>query len=115
MATDALQLFDARRSRWTLPDGSLTREAQLFIRELWLRAGGALGPSTNDLATAAFEDAGIEELKATLYALENTALQMRAEQQAQQIEALHSDVRDLRSEVHRMAQQINGIEQGVSA
>jgi hypothetical protein len=66
---DALQLFDARRSRWTNPDGTLSREAQFFVRELWLRAGGALGPSTNDLATAAFEDAGISEQLGMIQAL----------------------------------------------
>lgn len=52
---DALALFDARRSKWTLPDGSLTREAQFFIRGLWLRGGGPIGEDNNAIQDVAEE------------------------------------------------------------
>ncbi len=39
-----ISTFDSRRSRWTDPKtGQLTREAEIFLRELWLRTGGAEG------------------------------------------------------------------------
>ena len=44
---------------------------QYFAQGLYDRTGGALGTSTSDLAASAFEDAGIEELKARLYQLED--------------------------------------------
>ena len=38
-----LPLFSVFRSAWTDADGRLTQSAQIFIRELWLRTGGATG------------------------------------------------------------------------
>lgn len=49
--------------------GELTRAAVLFLRGLYERVGGATGEGTHELAAAAFEDAGIEEIRAGLYAL----------------------------------------------
>lgn len=47
--------------------GELTRAAVLFLRGVFERVGGATGESTTDLNIAAFEDAGVEELKAGVY------------------------------------------------
>lgn len=52
---DALALFDSRRSKWTLPDGSLTREAQFFLRGLWTRLGGPIGEDNNAIQAIAEE------------------------------------------------------------
>jgi hypothetical protein len=74
---DALNLFDPRRSDWTIPGTSkLTREAQIFLRDLWSRTGGALAPSNNDLAASQFEDAGIEEIRADVFRLRDELGQM---------------------------------------
>lgn len=40
-----------------------------WFESLTGRVGGVTGPSTTELAMSQFEDAGIEELKATVYAL----------------------------------------------
>ena len=49
--------------------GELSRSAVRFLSGLFDRVGGTTGESTTDLATSAFEDAGIEETKAALYRL----------------------------------------------
>lgn len=49
MAKNIIPLFDARRSKWTNPDGTLTTEAQIFLRELYIRIGGAAGTGTSEL------------------------------------------------------------------
>jgi hypothetical protein len=46
---------------------------------LYERAGGPLGSSTADLEAAAFEDAGIEELKLAIYRLTDQVGEMASE------------------------------------
>lgn len=46
---------------------------------LYERVGGALGVSTADLEAAAFEDAGIEELKLGIYRLTDQVNEMASE------------------------------------
>ena len=48
--------------------GFITREWYLFLQGVFDRIGGSTGESMTDLAVAQFEDAGIEELKASLFA-----------------------------------------------
>jgi hypothetical protein len=126
---DALQLFDARRSPWTNPDRTLSREAQFFIRELWLRVGGALGPSTNDLATAAFEDAGIAEQLGMIYLLGDAGRQNPplppiefagdqsppAAQMFERIRSIETQIAELSAVVDGLRKSIAGLYQGASA
>ena len=41
----------------------------IFMQNLWLRAGGAVSQSNNDLIIGQLDDAGIEEIKAELYSM----------------------------------------------
>jgi len=65
------------------------------------RIGGATGASTDDLATSAFEDAGVPELFSMLYALQD------ATGQANEVAALREELATLR-------QRLEAIEQGVN-
>lgn len=67
---------------------------------LYDRAGGALGMSNDELAMSQFEDAGIEETKALVYANHDAASQF--------------DASALREEVAALMRRIEAIEQGVS-
>ncbi len=53
---DALALFGPR-NQWCTAELQLTREAQMFIRELWRRSGGAFtdGADTGSVSTVANE------------------------------------------------------------
>lgn len=48
--------------------GLITREWFLFFQAVFIRIGGANGESNTELVASAFEDAGIEETKALLFA-----------------------------------------------
>lgn len=41
----------------------------LFIQNLWTRAGGSISQTNNELIAGQLDDAGIEEIKADLYAM----------------------------------------------
>jgi hypothetical protein len=61
--------YSAVNGPFVSPDGRLTMAGNVFLRELWLRGGGAIAPSNDELLLSEYADAGIEELKATVYAL----------------------------------------------
>ena len=70
-------------------------------QELYERAGGALGPSTSDLAVSQFDDAGITELYALTYANQD------ANNQGAEVAALREELQTLRK-------RMEALEQGVS-
>jgi hypothetical protein len=126
-SSDALQLFDARRSPWTNPaTGELTREAQIFVRALWLRVGGAIGQGTTDLVASAFEDAGIAEQQWEIDLLGDAGRQnpplMPAVEHAdqapplwvdhQRVESLETQLAQLIAQVGEMEKTIAGLQQG---
>ena len=65
------------------------------------RIGGAVGSSTDDLSASQFEDAGIEEAKALIYANHDAISQA-------------NEVASLREELATLRQRMEAIEQGVS-
>ena len=62
MAT-SLDLFPAR-VRIADKDGFASQEFLRALQALFVRVGGATGPSTTDLATSDDDDSGLEEFKA---------------------------------------------------
>jgi hypothetical protein len=60
----SLQAIDPKTGQWN-------REWWLFLQYLWQRSGGSDGQSSSDLSADMPEDAGIEELKASLASLAN--------------------------------------------
>jgi hypothetical protein len=111
---NAINLFDARRSDWTIPGTSkLTPEAQIFLRDLWLRAGGATGSSSNDLSVSQFEDAGIAEGHAVMFANQDEARQIPlAQESIAADEVASNEVASLRAEVDSLRQRVDALEQG---
>jgi hypothetical protein len=61
--------YSAVNGPFVSPDGRLTMAGNVFLRELWLRGGGAIAPSNDELLLSEYADAGIEEIKATVAAL----------------------------------------------
>lgn len=78
--------------------GILSYAANVWLRDLWNRTGGATAPSNNDLATTEYADAGIEENKAATYAL------------ADQLNAF--DVSGLLATIAELAKRVEALEQG---
>ena len=63
----AIQQFSPPYTPFVNPaTGSLTQEATIFLRELWMRVGGSSAPNNNELSATEYADAGIEEMKVTL-------------------------------------------------
>ena len=93
--------------------GALTRVADLFLRGLYARVGGAVGDGTGDLSEAAFDDAGTEEQEAALYALADSAGQMPPPiHDTAQPDQIADQIADLREQVAVLMTRINDLEQG---
>lgn len=94
-----------------------TREWYRFFFDLSQRVGGVLGSSTDDLATASFEDAGVEESRALLFATGDAANQAPPAEQLQAIvsenERLSEEIAELRAVVFELYKSLQGISQGV--
>lgn len=112
MAGQALYFVPPRGPFVDPATGTLTRTADLFLRGLYSRAGGASGDSTTDLSASAFDDAGTEEQEAALYALADAAGQHPPPCVAQAADDLCAEVAHLREELAALRQQINDITQG---
>jgi len=109
-----LQQFSPPGAPWVDPQtGMLTMSASVWLRDLYLRVGGSVAPSNNDLAVTEYADAGIEETKAELAALANTAMQQPAAiPQAQDF--VPDEVGALRAELAAAIARIEALEQGTS-
>lgn len=79
------------------------------------RAGGPLGPSTEDLATAAFEDAGIEESRALAMSVLEELRRLPVAEPVQFDQPLDPSVSELRERVAALEQAIQGLMQGLTA
>ena len=92
------------------------------------RAGGVSGVGTTELAIEAFEDAGIEEIKATTYTLADAFAQMPGPQSdpladalgqvpvafIEQLEAVLSELADTRAQVAELVKTIQDLKQGMN-
>ena len=103
--------FSAPNAPFVGPDGRLTFSAHVFLREIWLRAGGAIAPSNTDLAVMEYADAGIEENVARTYALDTTVgvapictPHSVTEEPSSELVALRSEVDDLRTRIAALEQ-----------
>lgn len=74
-------------------------DAAWFIyltQSLYRRVGGAVSPTMDELDASRFEDAGIEELKASLFSVSDAA--------AQQSQSLMAEIEILRARVEALEQ-----------
>jgi hypothetical protein len=86
----------------------------LFLTQgLYERAGGPLGVSTEDLAASAFEDAGIEEQKATMYALADELRRAPVAEPVRFVNPLDPGVDELRGQVAALTRAVEDLKQGL--
>jgi peptidoglycan hydrolase CwlO-like protein len=122
-----LQIFTTRASKFTHPDGTLTREAIRMFDMLFDRVGGATSASMADLALSDDDDSGLEEFKhesgKTLDGLLMAPLPTVAEftdqlyplhQEHSEIQHLQSEVGELRATVAELQKQIQGLQEGTT-
>ena len=109
----ALSFVPARVPLVDLRTGHISREWLLLLQGLFERVGGPLGSSTTDLTTSAFEDSGIEETKAQLYALRDElgALPPVVMLPADEWMAMQQQAAELAAQVAEMGKQIDALRQ----
>lgn len=93
-------------------DGRLSLAGSVFLRELWLRGGGAIAPTNDELLLSEYADAGIEEAKATLYALADTTAMAPIQTPHAQFDDASGELSGLRAELDAMRKRIDALEQG---
>lgn len=122
-----LQLFTTRASKFTHPDGTLTREAIRTFEILFDRVGGPVSASTSDLAVSDDDDSGLEEFKheagKVLDGIRMEPVPVFAEftdplhplhQEHPEVQQLLSEVAELRALVAEMQKQIQGLQEGTT-
>lgn len=114
MAGQALYFVPPRGPFVDPATGTLTRTADLFLRGLYSRVGGATGEGTQDLSASAFDDAGTEEQEAALYALADAGGQHPPVEtlSAPGLVEIAAEFAQMREEIAALRQQINDIKQG---
>jgi prophage DNA circulation protein len=102
--------------------GRLTLAANVFLRDLWERTGGAVAPTNTELAATEYADAGIESMQLDIYELRDTLFAMTSEVNSlralvqsldTRVSALESLPDDLRERVQVLSVRVEAIEQGV--
>lgn len=101
-----------------LTNGSPSRDWYRWARDITERVGGVTGAGTNDLAESAFEDAGIEETKATTFAVADAAGQVPAAPDLLSLlladnQRLSGEVEELRGVVNELWKFVQDARQGV--
>lgn len=95
--------------------GAPTRDWYRWARDITERVGGVTGPSTNDLSSSAFEDAGIEETKAALYRLADDINAAPAAQPAAVDEDPQPSIAQLLAEIAELRKEVEGLKSGTVA
>ncbi len=98
--------------------GTPSRDWYRWARDVTARVGGVTGASTNDLAESAFEDAGIEEIKALTFAVSDAAGQVPAAPDVLALlvadnQRLSGEVEELRGVINELWKFVQDARQGV--
>ncbi len=93
---------------------TLDLEWARYLTVLDQRAGGVSGVSTTELNEEAFDDAGIEEARALIFASSDGVGQAPPTVEAIPADDLLAEVFSLRAEVAELAKTIQDIQQGLS-
>lgn len=104
--------YSAVNGPFVSPDGRLTFAGNVFLRELWLRGGGSNAPSNDELLLSEYADAGIEETKATLFALADTIAAAPIQTPHAQRDDEDGQISALREELAAALKRIDALEQG---
>ena len=94
--------------------GVITREWYKFFEQLFVRSGGSIAPTNDDLARDLPEDAGIEETKADLYRLRDEAnSQPPTGGFFTPVPAEDGRLQALEAELARLVKEVEALKQGV--
>lgn len=101
-----------------LTNGSPSRDWYRWARDITARVGGVTGVSTNDLAESSFEDSGVEENKAMIFAVADAAGQVPAGPDLLAVlvadnQRLSGEVEELRGVVNELWKFVQDARQGV--
>lgn len=90
-------------------NGLITREWYLFFQALWLRTGGDIAPSTNDVLTSLPQGLGVAELQADSF---NQAVAFGSDPpvvQLEPIDLLIAEVSNLQAQLAEVMKQLDGL------
>lgn len=93
--------------------GLITREWYLFFQGVFDRIGGANGPSTTDLSSSLFEDAGSGETNALLFTAEQAFSQIPPMLDSAPVEILLAELAELRDQVSELRKELDAVRQGI--
>ncbi|UOF78615.1 hypothetical protein [Bacteriophage sp.] len=111
--TEALKFVPPRVAITDPRTGLISREWYLFFQGVFNRIGGATGPSTTDVSSSLFEDAGSGETNAMLFTLENE-LKQTPQYEQYVSEALTIELNGLRELVAELTKEVEAIKQATS-
>jgi hypothetical protein len=92
----------------------ITREWYLFLQGIFDRVGGASGQSSTDLTQDMPDDAGLEEVKSTLFSTQDAFGQspLPAEMQAT-LDALQAELSVQRDQIAELLKTVQDLQQGI--
>lgn len=91
----------------------MSREWYRWAHDITQRVGGVTGQSNDELTMSQFEDAGVEEIKFSVYRLADEAA-ILPPAVAQQIEDLTTEINQLRDCVATLMQAMQDMQQGTT-
>lgn len=103
--------YSAVNGPFVAPDGRLSFAANVFLRELWLRGGGSIAPTNNELQASEYADAGIEESKAAIMSLLDQVGSLPQYVPAFERVDDSAEVASLRAEVDSLRSRIQALEE----
>lgn len=110
--TDPLRFVPPRVALTDPRTGMVSREWYLFFQGVFNRVGGANGPSTEDVSGSLFEDAGSSETNSMLFALDQAFGQQPVNSQTSSVDALQSEICELRAIVTELKRDLDAVRQG---
>jgi len=94
--------------------GTITREWYLFLQGIFDRVGGATGQGSTDLVQDMPDDAGLEEVKATLFASRDAVDQAPLAQLQQTVDQLQAELAAQRELLAEAMKTIQDLQQGMN-
>lgn len=92
--------------------GLISREWFLFFQGVFERIGGATGPSTTDISSSLFEDAGSGETNSLLFALDRSLNQVPVPPAIIAVDQLLAEISEMRDTISELRKEIDALKQG---
>lgn len=109
---DSLQFVPPRVPLTDPRTGLISREWYLFLQGIFIRIGGSQGQSSTDIVQDLADDAGVEEMKATVFANQDAINQLRAEALQATVDQLITEVQEQRDQITELQKSVQSLQQG---